>query len=215
MPDIKFYYAPGACSLAPHILLHECGLGFTAIPIRVKETRFAFPEDFRLINPKMRVPVLSLDAENITEVPAICTAISQLAPDLRFMGRTALETARVYEWMNWLSGTVHGAGFGHLFRPQWWTTEETEEALEGVRVKAREVIEDAFGQIEGKLGGEWAVGGRFTAVDPYLLVFYRWGNETGFEMRKRFPKFTRMMEKLVSRGAVKIVLEKENIESTL
>jgi len=97
--------------LAPHVLLHELGLRYTACETLVR-TGATQSAEFARINPKKRVPVLSLDGEIITEVPAIATAIAGLAPERHLMGRTALEQARVYEWMNWLSGTLHGQGFG-------------------------------------------------------------------------------------------------------
>jgi glutathione S-transferase len=101
MPSIKFYYAPRACSLAPHILLHEAGLPFTAIPMRASEARTTIPEDYRKINPKMQVPAITLDeTDTITENPAGATVISNLVLEMGLMGRTPIETARAYEWMN-------------------------------------------------------------------------------------------------------------------
>lgn len=115
MPEIRFWYAPGGCSLAPHILLHEVGA-----PLEAVETSLAkgahLTDEFARINPKKRVPVLSLDGEVITEIPAIATAISDLFPEQFLMGRTSLGHARVYEWMNWLSGTLHGQQ-GHSVLP--------------------------------------------------------------------------------------------------
>jgi glutathione S-transferase len=97
----------------------------------------------------MRVPVLALDSENITEVIAVATAISSLASDKHLMGWTPLDNARVYEWMSYLSGTLHGAGFAHLFRPQRWTDDP--EAFESIQAKARECVKDCFDLIEGRL----------------------------------------------------------------
>ena len=214
MPEkVRFYYAPGACSLAPHILLRETGVKFDAIALRSSGTRVDFPEEFRRINPKMRVPVISLDEDTITEVPAVATAIANLAPDLQLMGRTLLDVARVYEWMNWLSGTLHGAGFGHLFRPQRFSDDPA--AFDGIKAKALECIKDCFDSIEEKLTGVYAVGDALTAVDPYLFVFYRWGNEIGFKMQDNYPKYTALVSNLGERAAVKFTLEAEKIESTL
>ena len=99
----------------------------------------------------MRVPVLALDSENITEVIAIPTAISSLALDKYLTGRTPLDTARVYEWMSYLSNTLHDAGFGHLFRPQCWT--DGPETLESIQAKARACVKECFDLIEGRLKG--------------------------------------------------------------
>jgi glutathione S-transferase len=112
MPQTKLYFAPGTCSLAPHILLREAGVEFEAIANSVTLKTVTFAEGFELLNPKMRVPVLVLDGVVITELPAIVTAIAQLVPNMRLMGKGQLETVRVYEWMNWLSGTLHGQAFG-------------------------------------------------------------------------------------------------------
>jgi glutathione S-transferase len=52
-------------------------------------------------------------------------------------------------------------------------------------------------------------------VDPYLLVFYRWGSEIGLNMKEKYPKYTALVENLVQLAPVKSTLEIEEIESTL
>lgn len=208
MPEITFWYSPAACSLAPHVLLHEFGLPFTACETSVRkgETQTA---EFARINPKKRVPVLSLDGEIITEVPAIATAIASLAPERHLMGRTALQQVRVYEWMNWLSGTLHGQGFGGVFRPQRFS--DRTEVFESIQAKGRQTVADCFSVIEGKLAGRHAVGDHFTAVDPYLLVFYRWGNAIGFDMSKSYPGYAQFAQQLVKRESVVGALAAEGL----
>lgn len=129
------------------------------------------------------------------------------------MGRTPLEVARVFEWMCWLSGTVHGAGFRHLFRPEYFTDEEG--ARKGVRAKALETIAAAFETIEGKLEGCFAVGNAFTAVDPYLFVFFRWGIEIGLDVKTKYPRYTALVRNLLERPAVKTLLAFEGTEMKL
>ena len=43
-------------------------------------------EVFGRINPKQRVPVLALDGDIITELPAVATAIANMAPERHLMG---------------------------------------------------------------------------------------------------------------------------------
>ncbi|QSS58238.1 hypothetical protein I7I51_07661, partial [Histoplasma capsulatum] len=77
MAKLKFWFMPGSCSLAPHILLRELGLDVETIHVTDLS-----PSGLGAINPKRRVPVLSIDGEIITEVPAILTAFAQLgSPD--------------------------------------------------------------------------------------------------------------------------------------
>jgi glutathione S-transferase len=206
MPRLHLYLSPGACSLAPHILLHESGLPFTTSTVNVKA---GFPDSLAHINAKRRVPVLTLDGDTITEAPAVMQAISQLCPDKQLMGSTPLERVRVAEWMNWLSGTLHGQGYGGLVRPQRYTDEPA--MYDAIRAKSRKTIEECYRMIEEKLEGPHAVGGRFTAVDMYLYIFYRWGFKDGFTMD--YPKFASLVVELSKREAVRKTVEVEGIDS--
>jgi glutathione S-transferase len=214
MAEIKFYYAPGACSLAPHILLHEISAKFEAIPNTITATTVKLTSGFQAINPKLRIPVLCIDGETITETPAVLTAICTLLaqPNNHFLGKTPLETVRVYEWLNWISGTLHGHAFGGVLRPARLTDDEV--AFAGIREKGMKNVREAFEVIEGKLTAVFAVGEEFSVVDAYLFVFWRWGNEMGFRMREQFPNYTGLVEELVKRDAVKAALEAEGIKYT-
>jgi len=149
VPEIKLWYSPGACSLAPHVMLHEIRVPFDAVETSVAKGANQ-TDEFARINPKCRVPVLSLDDEVITEVPATATAIANLAPERHLMGRTALDRVRVYEWMNWLSGTLHGQGFGGLWRPQRFSDDP--EVFESIKAKAKKTISECFNVREPDLG---------------------------------------------------------------
>ncbi|PGH04254.1 glutathione S-transferase [Blastomyces parvus] len=201
MTKLKFWYRSGSCSLAPHILLRELDLDVETIHV----TDFS-ANALGLINPKQRVPVLSIDDEIITEAPAILTALAQLgSPDRKLLGSTLIETARVYEWLNWLSGHLHGLGYGGLWRPERYSDDAS--ALEGIKAKGKSTIIAAYEFIESRLLGLHAVGDAFTVVDLYLLVFYRWGKGIGLEMEKEYPKYTALIANLVKRDAVIKTLE--------
>ena len=49
---MKLYYAPGACSLADHIALHEAGIAFERDAVDLKAKRTASGQDFTAINPR-------------------------------------------------------------------------------------------------------------------------------------------------------------------
>lgn len=208
MPAIRLWFSPGACSLAPHILLREIGARFEPILTSVREGA-NLTEGFTRINPKQRVPVLGLDGEVITELPAIATAISHLAPERHLMGGTPLDSARVYEWMNWLSGTLHGQAYGGFWRPHRFTDDP--ELHDSIIAKGRRTVGECYDVIEAKAPEAYAVGGAFTAVDPFLLVFYRWGNLIGFDMAQAYPRYARYIRSLATRPSVAEALEAEGI----
>ncbi|MDN5939002.1 MAG: hypothetical protein L0H83_10110 [Salinisphaera sp.] len=60
------------------------------------------------------------------------------------------------------------------------------------------------------MGSRWTIE-RFSLVDSYLLVFYRWGNKVGMDVRGDFPSFTAVMDRVRQRPAVRRVVECEGI----
>jgi glutathione S-transferase len=208
MAAIKLWYSPGACSLASHILLKETGVDFEAVMVDV---HIGIPEEFSIINPKLRIPVLSIDRENITESPAILTAISQLSPEKHLMGQTNLEIVREYEWLNWLSGTLHAQAFGGLFRAQRFSDDPS--TYESIKAKSLKTVEECFDMIERSLSSFHAVGDSFTAADAFLYVFFRWGASLGMGMKEKYPKFTNLVVELAKRQSVQEALNIERVES--
>ncbi|MCA1177381.1 MULTISPECIES: glutathione S-transferase family protein [unclassified Pantoea] len=187
MHNIKFWFSRGSCSLATHTLLHEAGLPFTPIETSVLKQETLSPA-FSRINPKQRVPVLAYDDAIITETPAIALAISQWVPEKGLLGVSELDKVRALEWMCWLSGEVHGQAFGGLFRPQRFTDEP--DQYESLQTKAKQRVAHAFKTIESKIGKSFAIGKSLTIVDPYLLVFFNWGQGIGFDMKAEYPVYT-------------------------
>lgn len=207
---LKLYYSPGACSLAPHILLEESGLAYQTELVAIAEGKNRTPE-YLAINPKGRVPaLLTEEGEILTEVPAIAWYIADAAPALRLLPAGRLAAARYFEWFNWLSGTVHTMAYGQFWRTQRFV--DGEQAFPPIKEKGRQNILDHYAYIEGRLKGRsWAVGNAYTAVDAYLLVFFRWGNRIGLDMRAGYPYWTAQAERVLQRPAVQRVLGEERI----
>lgn len=205
----QLWIAPSTCSLLPHILIREAGIDFSLFKVDII-SNYGFPEEYTKINPKKRVPILEIgDGEVVTETVAISTWISQQAPEKKLFGTTDLHTVRVYEWFNWLSGTVHERGFGCYFRPS--GVVEDEAAFDGARRLAAAWIERCFGEIEDRLEGEHAVDDVFTAADIFLYVIYRWANMLGWHLQALYPKYTRLVEKVSQREAVLAAIKEEGI----
>ena len=55
---MKLYYSPGACSQAPHILLHEIGLDHDAARVDLRAKKLEDGSDYLAVNPKGAVPAL-------------------------------------------------------------------------------------------------------------------------------------------------------------
>jgi glutathione S-transferase len=54
---LKLYFAPGACSFVPHVLLEASGAAFEPVMVKLHKGEQQSPE-YRAINPRAQVPVL-------------------------------------------------------------------------------------------------------------------------------------------------------------
>jgi glutathione S-transferase len=78
---MKLYYSPGACSLSPHIALHEAGIAVETVLASTKSHKLQDGTDYYGINPLGYVPMLELDdGTRLREGPAILQYIADLAP---------------------------------------------------------------------------------------------------------------------------------------
>lgn len=195
--------------MVPHVLLFETGVRFEKVLTSTSDGTTK-SDAFKQINPKGRVPVLVIDGAVLTEAPAISSYISAQAPDMYLMGRNPLEEARVLEWFNWLSGTLHGQAVAGMFRPYRFTDEES--AFAGIKAKAKLTMKDGHSQIEAKLnGGGWACGDHFTAADPMLLFIWRMSVRLGFPMTSTYPAYTAWTKRMEAQPSVAAMLAAEEI----
>ena len=78
---MKLFYSPGACSLAPHIVLHESGLAFEGVLASTKTHQLADGSDYYAVNPLGYVPFLVLaDGRTLREGQVISQYIADQVP---------------------------------------------------------------------------------------------------------------------------------------
>ena len=147
----------------------------------------------------------------LTEAMAILVYLARSHPHANLLPGETLQLVRALEWMSWLGSTIHQTGVRPVLRPDRFISDPT--AFEQVQAKGREMVERGMIDIEERLRGRaFALGERYTVVDAYLLVFFRWGNRVGLPMRQRFAEFTRVMDAVRARPAVQRAVEQEQIE---
>jgi glutathione S-transferase len=166
---MKLYYAPGACSLSPHIALKESGLPHDLVKVDLRAKKLENGDDFTKINPKGQVPTLVLDSgEVVTEGPVIVQMIADRVPAAKLAPASDTpERYKLQEWLNFIGSEVHKS-FSPLFAPA--LSDDTKTFFRN-RVLAK------LGYIDTRLAGQdYLLGSQFTVADGYLYTMLRWAD---------------------------------------
>ena len=200
---MKLYYSPGACSLSPHIVLHEAGLPFQAVLASTKTHKLADGTDYYTINPKGYVPLLELDdGQRLSEGPAIVQYIAdqvpqkQLAPAAGTMARY-----RLIEWLNFVSTELHKT-YSPLFN-----------AAMPAEAKAlfRDKLLGRYRWINEQLEGRsYLMGETFTVADAYLFTVTSWARHVGVDLAP-FAHLNAYMARVAARPAVQAAMKAEGL----
>ncbi len=204
---IALYHSPGACSLAPHIALEEAGAAFEPRRVAIAAGDHKKP-DYLAINPHGFVPALEVDGTVITENIAVLTWIAASYPEAGLLPfGEPLALARCLQRMAFLSSSLHIA-FAQTWRAERFTPDESAHAAIVAGGRAR--IQAYFDEIETALSAsDYFAGDRYSLADPYLFVFFRWGNRIGLDMSQ--PAWAAHSRRLLARPAVRRALEREGL----
>jgi len=200
---MKLYYSPGACSQAPHILLHEIGLDHDAARVDLKAKKLEDGGDYLKINPKGAVPALQLDSgEVLTENAVILQYLGDRAnwPEvLPPMGD--FRRYRVLETVNFITTELHKR-FGILFNPN--AGDDTKRLVTDELGKKLDYIDQQLGD------GPFLFGDDLTLPDAYLFVITGWAEKMlgGLD---RWPNLKAFRARMMERPSVRNVLEFEGL----
>jgi glutathione S-transferase len=202
---MKLYYAPGACSLSPHIVLREAGFQFESEKVDLATHKTESGADFYSINPKGYVPALVLDdGQVLTEGAAIIQYLADLKPEAHLAPRPGtLERARMEEQLIFIAAELHKA-YGPLFSPS---------ASQDAQAAARREVARRLDQVERQLGDgrPYLLGHQFSIADIYMFVVAGWAGQKGLVM-ERWPKVSAFLERVGSREAVRAAVAAEGLE---
>src|SRR3984957_884692 len=166
---MKLYYAPGACSLSPHIALHEAGLAHELVKVDLRAKKLENGDDFLKVNPKGQVPALALDSgEIVTEGPVIVQMIADQAPAKNLApARDSAERYKLLEWLNFITTELH-KNIGPMFSPM---------LGDDAKTFFKDRAMGKFKLIDNQLAGkDYLMGKQFTVADGYLFVMLRWAD---------------------------------------
>lgn len=181
MSRLKLYYAPGACSLADHIALHEAGAPFDIERVDIRSHTTEHGIDFRSISAKGYVPALILpDGQLLTENVAVLDYLAALYPQLARAG--PLGRSRMMEALATISTELHRA-----FKPMWHGGSERE------RAQADETVTALLVLLSVSMKGTFLVGQEPTVADFYLFVMLLWAERFDVEVPEPMAELRRQM----------------------
>ena len=201
---MKLYFSPGACSLAPHIVLQESGLPFDLVKADLKTHQLAADgSDYYPITSKGQVPLLEFDnGERLSEGPAITQYLADQVPAKNLApANGTMARYRVQEWLNFVTSELH-KGIGGLFNPAM-----PEDGKAVIRAKATSKLKWVDEQLEGK---QYLMGDTFGVADAYLFTVTNWSKFVGLDI-SGLANLGAFMGRVAARPAVQEALKAEGL----
>jgi glutathione S-transferase len=200
---MKLYFAPGACSLSPDIVLREAGLNFELeqVDLRTKKTKSG--ADFLKVNPKGQVPVLVTDdGKMLTEGPAVVQYIADQKPEAKLAPPCgSFDRSRLQEWLNFITSELHKS-FSPLFAPN--TPEEYKTII-------KENLAKRFAGLDAHLAeNQYLMGSRFSVADAYAFVVVGWAKPMKIDLAK-WKNLTTYLDRIAARPKVQEAMKAEGL----
>lgn len=202
------YYATGACSLAPHIVLEWIGAPYEAVKVGFGS------RELLAVNPAGAVPTLREDdGWLLTQAGAILDYLARKHPEAGLSGGEGLrERAEAHRWSSFLTSDMHAA-FWPVFMPARYTTETGDAAKKAVVEAGRALVRERMGVLDARLDGrDWILGegrGVRSVIDAYAFPMIRWGMKMLPGGVVDFPNVTALHDRLAADPAVRKVLARE------
>lgn len=200
---MDLYYAPGACSLAPHVVAREAGIDLSLQKVDMANHRTESGDDYYRINPKGAVPTLRLDDGRVlTEGPIIVQYLCDLAAREDLMPAAGtFERYRVMEWQNYITSELHKS-YTPLFGN---SVDETAKAA------LRGVIQEKYRWLDEQLPSRgYITGDTFTGADAYLFVVSSWAPHVAVD-NSDCSRLQAYMERIAARPAVQAAMKAEGL----
>lgn len=200
---MKLYFTPGACSLAPHIVLREAGYEFELEKVDLAKKRTESGKDYFKINANGYVPTLKTDdGELITEAAVILQYLADKKPRSHLAPKSGtLERYRLLEWMNFTSSEIHktlGAFFNPAMTPEW------KEALTNLFHRRLEYLAKHLHRRKYLMGDD------FTIADAYMFTVLNWVNIHRIDI-SNWPEVKNYMKRVGDRESVREAMEVEGL----
>ena len=162
---------------------------------------------FAAVNRKGKVPTLVRDDGTIlTEFPAIAWWLALTNAGAALLPGDAEGQARTLEALDYIVGTLHGQGFGRIFRPMKFTPRDEDHAE--VQAQGRQIFNEGMRLMGEALAGKEYLLGEFSIADAALFYVEFWGARAGIGLP---PDCAAHFARMKARPAVRRAMEQEGL----
>ena len=208
----QLHYFPGNASMTPHMLLEELGVPFELKFVDRAAGAHKTPE-YLTLNPNGLIPVLVDGDLVLYETAAILLHLVDTHPGAALApGIGTPERAQFYKWLAWMTNSVQASLILYYY-PERWVDEGNAAGAAQVKAHAEAKVGGLLDQLEAQLGshgGEWLLGARFGALDPFAFMLCRWTRGFGRPARS-LPRLGPYLERMLARPAVQRALASEKL----
>ncbi len=200
---MKLYYAPGACSLAPHIVLNELGQSYDLEKVDLAAKKTETGSDFTAVNSKGYVPTLEFAKDQVlTEVATILQYLADKAEGSGLLPKFGtMERYRAMETLNFVASELH-KGIGGLFNKA--MPDEGKKAI-------IDRVETRLAWLDQQLAKKpYLLGDNFSVADAYAFTVLGWSKWVNLDLSK-YPHIIAFLDRVGSRPAVQTAMKKEGL----
>ena len=198
MSDIIFYHNPMSRGQIIRWMLEEVGAPYDTEILDYASSMK--DENYRSINPMMKVPAISHNGNIVTECAAICAYLADMFPEAG-LGPRDNEKADYYRWLFFAAGPLEQAVTNKAvgFEP----------SADRERMFGYGNYDLAVNTLADHLAGhDYICGSRFTAADVYVGSAVLWG--TQFGTMPKLDSFAAYADRISQREAYKRGKDEDN-----
>jgi glutathione S-transferase len=198
---MKLYFSPGACSLAPHIVLNELGSSYDLERVDLAAKKTETGADFAAINGKGYVPTLEIGkGEVLTEVSTILQYLADKAGNSGLLPAFGtMERYRAMETLNFVASELH-KGIGGLFN---------KAMPEDGKAAIIDRLQRRFAWLDAQLAKQpYLLGQSYSVADAYAFTVLRWSKWLNLDLSP-YAHIVAYMDRVGARPAVQAALAKE------
>jgi glutathione S-transferase len=195
--EIVLYYALNTCALAPYVTLTEANASFEVKPLNFRKNEQRLSAYLRL-NPKHKVPLLTVDGDPLTESPAIQIWIARNFPQANLLPSDSWQELKAISILSWCSSGIHPY-LSRINSPS--KVCDVAGAEQGVIQAAKSFLFENYKIAEDMLAGRKFFFDHFTAADAHFFWCLRRGAQLGAEAAE-FPNCMAHFERIKKRPSV-------------